>query len=165
MKKLAIKLSLLVIILGFISCISSRGVHLINLSTEELASETELVLTTSDPVRYSHTKLDEPPCIIINFPEDKVFSIEEDELIINKGAIKKIKNEYFEGSGNSPRHLNLMIVELTHDSPYKIANSGSSIIIRIENPVKSQSKASKKKQKLISNSKWMTRFPRLHLGI
>lgn len=148
MKKLATKLSLLVIILGFISCISHKGVHLVNLSTEELPSETELILTTSDPVRYTHTKLDDPPCIIINFPEDKVFSIEEDELLINKGAIKKIRNEYFEGSGNNPRHLNLMIVELTHNSPYKIANSGSSIIIRIENPVKSQSKASKEKTKI-----------------
>ena len=148
MKKLATILSLLVIILGFISCISHKGIHLVNLSTEELASETELILTTSDPVRYSHTKLDDPPCIIINFLEDKVFSIEEDELLINKGAIKKIKNEYFESSGNSPRHLNLMIVELTHDSPYKIANSGSSIIILIENPVKSQSKASKEKTKV-----------------
>jgi len=148
MKKLATISPLLVIILGFISCVSPRGVHLVSLSTEELPSETELVLTTSDPVKYTHTKLDDPPCIIINFPEDKVFSIEEDELNINKGAIKKIKNEYFEGGGNSPRHLNLMIVELTHDSSYKIANSGSSIIIRIENPVKSQSKASEEKTKV-----------------
>jgi len=92
MKKPAAKLSIFLIILGLISCVSHRGTHLVNLSTEELASETELILTTSDPVRYSHTKLDDPPCIIINFPEDKVFSIEKDELLINKGAIKKIKN-------------------------------------------------------------------------
>jgi polysaccharide export outer membrane protein len=148
MKKPATKLSIALIILGLISCVSPRGIHLINLSTKDLPSETELILTTSEPVKYTHTKLDDPPCILINFPEDKVFSIEEDELIINKGAIKKIRNEYFKGTGNSPRHLNLMIVELTHDFPYKVANSGSSIIIRIENSGKSQSKGSKEKTKI-----------------
>ena len=148
MKKPAAKLSIFLIILGLISCVSHRGTHLVNLSTKELSSETELILTTSNPVKYTHTKLDDPPCIIINFPEDKVFSIEEDELLINKGAIKKIKNEYFEGSGKSPHQLNLMIVELTHDSSYKIANSGSSIIIRINNPGKPQSTPSKEKTKV-----------------
>jgi len=104
------------------------------LTTRELPSETELIITTTKPVQFKNTKLDNPPCLIISFPEDKIYSNEEEELIINKGPIKRIRNEYYQKKDESQRQLNLMIVEMTQDLPYKIAKSGSSIIIRFKNP-------------------------------
>jgi len=80
------------------------------------------------------TKLENPPCLILSFPEDEVYSIEENELMINKGLIKRIRNEYYQtGEGEQPR-LNLMIVELTQDSAYEISRRGSSLIIRFKSP-------------------------------
>lgn len=137
MKRLTLKALGILIILAFISCATSKDVHLIDMTTKESPSETELILTTTDPVPYKETKLENPPGIIISFPENKVLSSKENELIINKGPIKKIKSEYYQEEGKGNRWLNLLIVELTQDVPYSISQSGSSIIIRMENPKQS----------------------------
>ena len=163
MKKIAMIGSQFILILLFISCISSRDVHLVNLDAKELPSETELVLTTTNPVRYNHMKLDNPPSIIINFPEKKVFSIEKDEMI-NKGAIKKIKYEYYTRGDNVQPYLSLVIVELVQDLPYKISNSGSSIIIRIKNPEQSLDKTLKEKIKIEAPPQIKSRNPALKPG-
>ena len=115
-------------------CASVKRVHLTQLLTKESPTGTELVLTTSDPVQVSNTKLDNPPCLIISFPENNVYSSEEEELIFSKGPIKRIKNEYCPTGSKSQRRLNFIIVELTQDLPYEISHNGSSIIIRMENP-------------------------------
>jgi polysaccharide export outer membrane protein len=116
------------------SCASVKRVHLTHLFTRESPSETELVFTTSDPVQVSNTKLDSPPCLIISFPENIVYSSEEEELVFSKGPIKRIKNEYCPTGSKSQRRLNFMLVELTQDIPYEISQDGSSIIIRLEHP-------------------------------
>jgi len=133
MKRLTLKTLGILIILAFISCATSKDVHLIDMTTKESPSETELILTTTDPVSYKETKLENPPGIIISFPKNKVFCSEKDELIINKGPIKKIKNEYYKRDGKGQRWLNFLVVELSKDIPYTISQSGSSIIIRMEN--------------------------------
>ena len=138
MKRLTTKALIILITLLFVSCASSKNAHLVNLAAKELPSETMVILTTSEPVQYKDTKLENPPCIIISFPDKKVFSSEEDVLIINKGPIKRIKNEYYQSEGEGQHQLNLVIVELTQDLPYKITTSGSSIIIRIQNPEQSE---------------------------
>jgi polysaccharide export outer membrane protein len=137
MNRLIIKTLGPLIILVFTSCASQRGVYLVDLTTKESPSETELILTTTGPVPYQDMKVGSPPCIIIRFPENRVFSNNIDELVINKGGVKKIKYEYSQGEGENQYQLNFMIVELSQDLPYKISNSGSSIIIRIENPTQS----------------------------
>jgi len=137
MKGLTTKALTILIILLFTSCASYKIARFVNLTTKELPSETLVILTTSKPVQYKATKLENPPSIIISFPDEKVFSNEEDLLIINKAPIKKIKNEYYQSQGEGMRQLNLVIVELIQDLPYKISASGSSIIIRIENPEQS----------------------------
>jgi polysaccharide export outer membrane protein len=108
--------------------------HFVNLTTKELPSETELVITTTEPVQVKDTKLENPPCLILSFPEGKVYSLEEEELVINKGPIKRIRNEYYQTGNQEQPQLSLMIVELTKDSPYEISNSGSSIIVKFKNP-------------------------------
>jgi polysaccharide export outer membrane protein len=104
------------------------------LTTRELPSETELIITTTEPVQVKDTKLENPPCLILSFPEGKVYSLEEEELVINKGPIKRIRNEYYQTADRKQPQLNLMIVELTKDLPYEISNSGSSIIVKFKNP-------------------------------
>jgi polysaccharide export outer membrane protein len=137
MNRLIIKALGPLIILVFTTCASHRGVYIVDLTTKESPSETELIFTTTDPVPYKAMKLGSPPSIIIRFPENRVFSNNIEELVINKGGVKKIKYEYSQSQGESQYQLNFMIVELSQDLPYKISNSGSSIIIRIENPTQS----------------------------
>lgn len=120
--------------LAFIACAPSRNAQLVNLATHASSSVTELVLTTSRPLQYKETKLQDFPGFIISFPADKIFSSEKDELIINDGAIKKIRNEYNQKDGQGRRELNSIVVELTRDLPYKISNKGNSIFVRIEHP-------------------------------
>jgi polysaccharide export outer membrane protein len=123
-----------IIILLWASCASVKRVHLINLDTKESPTETELILTTTHPVQFNNTKLDNPPCVIISFPGNKVYSTEKDEIIINKGPIKRIKNEYLKNGNKGQRQLQFVLVELTQDTAYQILDDGSSIRIRLKNP-------------------------------
>lgn len=163
MKKIIIKGLPVLLILVFISC-ASRDIRLVNLATKELPSETELILTTTDPVQYEHSKLENPPCIIIKFPENQVFSSEGEELIINKGAIKKIKYEYNHGGSKGQPQLDRVKVELIKDLPYKISHSGSSIIIRIKNPEKFSSPSYKEKVNIELQPSKKDKNPALELG-
>lgn len=122
------------LLLAFISCVSSRTVRLLDLITKESPTETEIILTTSNPVQFQETKLENPPCLIISFPEDKIISNKEEELKINKGPIKRIKNEYYMEEKKGQRLLNFVVVELTQDVSYTLSNNGSSIILKIESP-------------------------------
>ena len=135
------KAATIIVILLFVSCIprlAPKIAHFVNLEAKESESDTMVILTISEPVQYKDTKLENPPGIILSFPDKKVFSGEEDVVIVNKGAIKRIKNEYYQTEGEGNRQLELVIVELVQDLPYKISHSGSSIIIRIENPKQSE---------------------------
>lgn len=125
----ALKTSLILIL---ISCVSNKGVHLVNLTTKESAGETRIILTTTKPVEYETTKLDNPPGFIISFPEDKIYSSEKDLVVINKGPIKKIKTEYSQAKSENQQWLNLVRVELERDLPYEISNYRSSIVIIIK---------------------------------
>jgi len=120
--------------LAFMACVPSRDAQLVNLATHASSSVTELVLTTSRPLQYKETKLQDVPGFIISFPADKIFSSEKDELVINDGAIKTIRNEYGQKDGQGRRELNSIVVELTRDLPYKISNNENSIVVRIEHP-------------------------------
>jgi len=164
MKMSIIKVLGALVILVFVSCVSYRGVHLVSLTTKVSPSETELILTTTDPVQYKDTKLENPPCLIINFPDDKIFSSEEDELFINKGPIKKIKNEYYKSRSKGQRQLNFMIVELTQDMPYRISNTGSSIKIRIENPKKPRVTDFKENTEIEAQPQMSVENPRVEPG-
>jgi len=143
MKRIIIKTLKILIILTLSACASQRGVQLINLATKELPSETELIVTTTSPVQYKDTKLDNPPCLMLSFPEEKIFSGEDEELLINKGPIKKIKNEYYQRGAKGGRQLNFMVIELTRETPYSISSNGSSIIIKLESPEQTQSEPKK----------------------
>jgi len=149
----------IIVILLFFSCASPKIAHFVNLEAKESESDTMVILTTSEPVQYKDTKLENPPCILISFPDKKVFSSEEDVVIVNKGAIKRIKNEYYQSEGESRRQLNLVIVELVQDLPYKISHSGSSIIIRIENPKQSELLAIEEKTKIGGDSQAKAKDP------
>ncbi|MGB2763839.1 MAG: polysaccharide biosynthesis/export family protein [Candidatus Aminicenantaceae bacterium] len=161
MKRFTLKTLGILIILAFISCATSKDIHLIDMTTKESPSETELILTTTDPVPYKETKLENPPGIIISFPGNKVFCSEKDELIINKGPIKKIKNEYYEKEGKGQRWLNFLVVELSKDIPYTISQSGSSIIIRMENLTQSPNAATKE---IEPKPQFSDKTPSLELG-
>ena len=132
MKKLILQTLNFALILVFVSCVSFENAHLVNLVTKESPSETDLILTASRPLQVKETKLENLPGLILSFPEDKVMSRELEVLEVNKGAVKRVKSEYFQSGGPDERQLNFMIVEFTRDLPYKIYKSGSSIIIRIE---------------------------------
>jgi len=105
------------------------------MTTKELTSETEVILTTSKPVQYSFTKTENPPTLLIVFPEGKVYSNEEKVVEVNKGSVKSIKKEVYKPKGSDTSLLRLVKVELTQDLPYEILNSGSSIILRVKNPL------------------------------
>ena len=129
------------LILLNISCVSHRATHFVNLKTRELPTETELIITTTEPVQVKNTKLENPPCLILSFPEDRVYSPEDkvyspegEELVINKGMIKRIRKEYYQAGDENQSRLNLLIVELTQNSDYEVSSNGNSIIIRFKNP-------------------------------
>lgn len=131
------KKSIFLIIITFlsiisISCIRIKNPHYINLFTRKSPSEMEVIINMTEPVEYKVTKTGSPPSIILSFPGEKIISTEKPEIIINKGPVKKVKNEYFELKKDGSRQLNLLIIELNKDLPYKVSHSGSSIIVKIK---------------------------------
>jgi len=133
-------LASLILVLAF--CASSKRIQLIDLSTKESQAETELVLTTSDPIYINNTKLDNPPRLMISFPGSKVFSSENEESIVNKGPIKSIKYGYYPEKNKSPRQLQFILVELIQETPFRVSKDGSSTIIRMKNPETSPDRSS-----------------------
>ena len=82
------KAATIIVILLFVSCVprlAPKIAHFVNLEAKESESNTMVILTTSQPVPYKDTKLENPPAILISFPDKKVFSSEEDVMIVNKG--------------------------------------------------------------------------------
>ncbi len=134
-----------IILLLWASCASVKSVHLVNLDTKESPTETELILTTTQPVQFNNTKLDSPPCVIISFPGSRVYSTENEEITINKGPIKRIKTEYFKNGNQNQRQLQFVLVELTQDTSYQILEEGNSIKLRLENPLASTDSSSSEK--------------------
>lgn len=144
-----ITLSLPLLFFSF-SCVSSRGIHLINLATKELSSEIEVVLTTSKSISYKEAKIENPPSLVISFPEDNVYGREEKELVINKGPLRRIRSEYGQEGGKGQGRLNSVILEFSQNVPYQITQSGRSIIIRIENSGQSFSMADREKTEILT---------------
>ncbi len=116
------------------ACVSSRPVYKANIITEEFPEETEIILTTSSPVKYTVTKLKNFPGLILSFPEEQIYLGDDEISIINEGPISSIKKEFYPGDGSDRPLLAFLIIELTQDLPYKIDNSGNSIRIKIKNP-------------------------------
>ena len=133
MKKLTEITLIATIILSGVACSSSPMIHFVDLTTKELPSETEVILTTSEPLQYKETRLEDPPCLIISFPEDKVVSNGEDEWQVNKGPINKIRSEHYQEYRGGQRFLNFILMELNKNVPYKISRSGSSIKVTMNN--------------------------------
>lgn len=119
------------------ACVSSRPVYKANIITEEFPEETEIILTTSGPVKYKVTRLKDFPGLILSFPEDQIYLGDDEISIINEGPISSIKKEFYPGDGSDRPLLAFLIIELTQDLPYKIDNSGNSIRIKIKNPAAS----------------------------
>lgn len=121
------------------ACVSSRPVYKANIITEEFPEETEIILTTSGPVKYKVTRLKDFPGLILSFPEDQIYLGDDEISIKNTGPINSIKKEFFYSDGSDRPLLAFLIIELTQDLPYKIDNSGNSIRIVIKNPAASHS--------------------------
>jgi len=92
-KNSIVEATIILLILLNISCVSPKGIHFVNLTTRDLPSETELIITTTEPVQVKNTRLENPPCLILSFPEDRIYSLEQEELVVNKGLIKRIRQE------------------------------------------------------------------------
>jgi polysaccharide export outer membrane protein len=153
-----------ILILILVSCVSQKGVHLVNLTTKESPGEARIILTTTKPVEYKATKLENPPGFIISFPEDKVYSSEKDLVVVNKGPIKKIKAEYSQAEGEIQPQLNLVIVELERDLPYEISNYRSSIIIIIKDVEQPPVTANERKAKTESQPQIRKQNPQIEPG-
>ncbi|GAF72545.1 unnamed protein product, partial [marine sediment metagenome] len=70
------KAATIIVILLLVSCfarLAPKVAHFVNLEAKESESGTMVILTTSEPVQYKDTKLENPPCILISFPDKKVF--------------------------------------------------------------------------------------------
>lgn len=119
------------------ACVSSRPVYKANIVAEEFPEETEIIFTTSSPVKYKVTELESFPGIILSFPGEQIYLGDDDISIKNEGPISSIKKEFYPGDGSDRPFLAFLIIELTQDLPYKIDNSGNSIRIVIKNPASS----------------------------
>ncbi len=136
------KKTIIFIVLSFLlfcfSCLSPQYKQLIHLTSKELPTETQLILTLTEAVEFREIKLENSPFILLDFHNKDVYSQEEKEIVINKGPVKNIKNVYSQAKGKDSRQLNFILIELTQILPYKISRNKSSLFITIQNPQPSQ---------------------------
>lgn len=136
------KKPIIFIVLSFLlfcfSCLSPQYKQLIHLTSKELPTETQLILTLTEAVEFREIKLENSPFILLDFHNKDVYSQEEKEIVINRGPVKNIKNVYSQAKGKDSRQLNFILIELTQILPYKISRNKSSLLITIQNPQPSQ---------------------------
>ncbi len=132
MKKSLFFLLVSILLFSF-SCLSPQYKQLIHLSSKELPTETQLILTMTGPVEFEEIKMENSPFILLDFKDKDVYSQEEEEILLDNGPIKKIKNVYAKDISKDSRLLNFILIELTQDLPYKISPSNSSLLITVQN--------------------------------
>lgn len=105
-----------------------------DLSVSELPQKTRLIITTTQPVFYNSFTMDNPPRLILDLAGDNIYSQKEEVILINKGAIKSIRNNYYQNGADNKKHLDLIVVELSQPCEYKILTSGNNIFVEFDNP-------------------------------
>ncbi|MBN1273252.1 MAG: polysaccharide biosynthesis/export family protein [Candidatus Aminicenantes bacterium] len=131
MKTITSKALIVLTSLMLVSCASVHHIYLVDLTAKEWPEKTEIVFTTSEPVVYNATKIENPPAIIINFPNNKIFSLEQQETIQETSPIKKIRKEYITSDNSIQSRLNMVIIEMKEDLPYRFSSNGRTIKLEI----------------------------------
>ncbi len=111
-----------------------QNIFLSDLSVTNLGQKTRLTVTTTQPVYYTSFTLDNPPRLILDLAGADIYSQKEEMIVVNKGVVKSIRNNYYQGEEDGKKRLDLISVELTQPSKYIISSSGNNIMVDLDNP-------------------------------
>lgn len=132
------RLKILIILLLFGFALVNQGIaqELTEVSQgaviEEPAEGMRVIISTSGAAKFSSDWLDGPPRLVVRFLSRNILSKIDDEVIVNKGVIKRITSDYSKRGRN--RSLKSLTFELTQKVPYKIWQEGDTIILDIRTP-------------------------------
>ena len=103
---------------------------------KEPSNFTRILIFVSGPVKYSHAMRSNPPRVVINFTSKNIFANIEEEVLINKGIIKKANAEYYPKNKKkeSAPALKSLTFYLAKKAPYKIIKEKEMLIVQIKAP-------------------------------
>jgi outer membrane protein TolC len=111
-----------------------QSILLSDISVTDLPQKTRLVITTTQPVLYTSFTLNNPPRLILDLAGEDIYSQKEETIVINKGMIKSVRNNYYQNGIDDKKRLDLIVIEFTQSPQYKITTSGNSIFVDVDNP-------------------------------
>ena len=100
--------------------------------TEEAKEGTRIIISTSGPAEFKSYWLEAPPRLVIEFQTKNIVSKIDNEVIVDRGAVRRVTSEYFEEGENRP--LKSLTFELMQKVPYKIWQEANTVILDIQTP-------------------------------
>ncbi len=101
--------------------------------TEGAKKGTRIIISTSSPAEFKSYWLDAPPRLVVEFQTRNIISKIDNEVIVNRGVVKRVTSEYFEEGENRP--LKSLTFELMQKAPYKIWQERDTVILDIQTPM------------------------------
>jgi len=135
-------LTILLLITFAFGAWAAKIVQLEEISVEEAAGKTRVVLINTGPVDYTCFIMDSPPRLIINFVDDNVYSRENERIVVNKGLVEEIRSGYKEKGEKDTPSLDYLVLQLRQPSSFHAEREGDSIVVDLR-PILSDTRPNK----------------------
>jgi len=122
---------LLLITLPLGAC-GAEAVRLEEITTEEVAGKTRVVLINTAPMDYNCFILDSPPRLIINIVDDNLYSKKNKRIPVNKGLVEEIRCIYKQREGVDTPYLDYLVLQLTKPSSFQTERKQNSIVVDLK---------------------------------
>ncbi len=107
-------------------------VQLEEITVEEVAGKTRVMLINTEPVGYTCFILDSPPRLIINLVDDNLYSKKNKRMVVNKGLVEEIRCSYKQKEGKDTLYLDYLVFQLSQPSSFQTERKENSIVIDLE---------------------------------
>jgi len=125
-------LIILLVITFALGAWGAKIAQLEEITIEEIAAKTRVVLINTELVDYTCFILDSPPRLIINFVDDDLYSKKNKRIMVNKGLVEEIRCNYKQREGVDTPYLDYLVLQLTKPSSFQAERKEKSIVIDLK---------------------------------
>jgi outer membrane protein TolC len=125
-------LTILLVITFALGAWGAEIVQLKEITVEELAGKTRVVLINTEPVGYTCFILDSPPRLIINLVDDNLYSKKNKRMVVDKGLVEEIRCSYKQKEGKDTPYLDYLVFQLSQPSSFQTERKENSIVIDLK---------------------------------
>ena len=125
-------MSIAIFVSGFLFINQAKGQERLGESqkvTQNTFDRIRVVISTSGPVEFRSYWQEDPYRLVVEFQSMNVTSKLDNEVVVNRGVLKRITSEYQDNS------LKALTFELSEVVPYKIWQEDNAILLDLQTPI------------------------------